>query len=103
MAMCPYRMTVGDLLLVTEIKMKSWQPSAKPGQRQSLWNYQGLLLHCWAVCLSGCIPQLFRFCLNTRLLHPLRSTDQLRNYKTSTRPTFNPAAGREFLHGLAIC
>lgn len=23
--------------------MKSWQPSTKPGQRQSLWNYQGPL------------------------------------------------------------
>jgi len=45
MAMCPYRMTVGDLLPVTEIKMKPWHPSAKPGQCQSLWNYQGLPLY----------------------------------------------------------
>jgi len=40
---------------------------------------------------------------NTGLLYPLRSTAQLRNYKTATRPTFHLPAGREFLHGLATC
>jgi hypothetical protein len=39
MAMSPDLMTVGDLLPVTEIKIKPQPPATKLGQGQSLWNY----------------------------------------------------------------